>query len=70
MRPLVRLNAAAEGGVAIDPVCGMGVEEHGAAHTHVYRGRTYYFCSPGCRTAFQKDPAGSLQRGPKPMGGH
>jgi xanthine dehydrogenase accessory factor len=21
-----------------------------------YKGATYYFCAPGCRTAFEKDP--------------
>jgi len=43
-------------GVAKDPVCGMDVDERKASATSEYRGRTYYFCSKGCKTAFDKDP--------------
>ena len=25
-----------------------------------YEGQTYYFCCPGCRTAFEKDPTAYL----------
>ncbi|MBN2206897.1 MAG: heavy metal translocating P-type ATPase [Candidatus Aminicenantes bacterium] len=39
-----------------DPVCGMEVDETRAAGTSVYKGRTYYFCSLGCKAAFDKDP--------------
>jgi YHS domain-containing protein len=42
--------------MAIDPVCGMEVDEQSAAATYEYRGKTYYFCAPGCRSAFEKDP--------------
>lgn len=45
----------AEGGV-LDPVCGMTVDPHTAKHRHDYKGRTYYFCSAGCRTKFAADP--------------
>lgn len=40
-----------------DPVCGMNVEESKAATTSLYEGRTYYFCSKGCQTKFQKEPS-------------
>jgi Cu+-exporting ATPase len=40
-----------------DPVCGMTVDPHTAAPRHVHRGRTYYFCSAGCRAKFAADPA-------------
>jgi len=43
-------------GRAIDPVCGMTVDPHTAKHRTGYRGRTYYFCSAGCRTRFDDDP--------------
>ncbi|MBI3978300.1 MAG: YHS domain-containing protein [Chloroflexi bacterium] len=43
--------------MAKDPVCGMTVQEHSAAGKSEYQGQTYYFCSPGCKTAFEKDPA-------------
>jgi YHS domain-containing protein len=40
-----------------DPVCRMSVEEAKAAATSVYQDRTYYFCSPICKAAFEKAPA-------------
>ena len=36
----------------IDPVCGMSVDEQSAAATSEYKGNTYYFCSKGCKVAF------------------
>lgn len=41
---------------AKDPVCGMLVEEESAAGTSTYKDQTYYFCSNGCKTAFDKEP--------------
>jgi Cu+-exporting ATPase len=40
----------------IDPVCGMTVDPHAAKHRHDHQGRTYYFCSAGCRAKFAADP--------------
>jgi P-type Cu+ transporter len=40
-----------------DPVCGMTVDPHKTPHRHEHGGRTYYFCSAGCRTRFSADPA-------------
>lgn len=42
--------------VAIDPVCGMEVDEASAQWTSEYEGKTYYFCSPGCKSAFDREP--------------
>ena len=42
--------------MAIDPVCGMDVEEATATETAEHDGKTYYFCSKGCRLDFQDDP--------------
>ena len=39
-----------------DPVCGMSVDEKKATNKSVYQGRTYYFCSPGCKQAFDQKP--------------
>jgi YHS domain-containing protein len=39
-----------------DPVCGMDVDPQQAAGTSEYKGKTYYFCSTGCKRAFDKDP--------------
>lgn len=41
---------------AVDPVCGMSVEIPTARHTSEYGGETHYFCGPGCKRAFEKDP--------------
>lgn len=40
----------------IDPVCGMQVDPKNAAGKSEYQGRTYYFCSLGCKQSFDKDP--------------
>jgi len=39
-----------------DPVCGMMVDEKSAKHTSSHGGRTFYFCSPGCKRTFDQDP--------------
>ncbi len=39
-----------------DPVCGMSVDEKKATNKSVYQGRTYYFCSLGCKKSFDKQP--------------
>lgn len=39
-----------------DPVCGMQVDEQHAAGQSEYEGRTYYFCSPNCKTRFDESP--------------
>ncbi len=40
----------------IDPVCGMQVDPSRAAGSSEQTGTTYYFCSPGCKTKFDKNP--------------
>jgi YHS domain-containing protein len=42
--------------MAKDPVCGMDVDPAQAAGQSQYQGQTYYFCSPGCKRAFDKEP--------------
>jgi len=42
--------------MAKDPVCGMDVKEKEAAATSKYKGKTYYFCAPGCKKAFDANP--------------
>jgi YHS domain-containing protein len=48
--------------MAIDPVCGMQVDEKSAAATYEYQGKTYYFCAPGCKAAFSKEPEKYLHK--------
>jgi YHS domain-containing protein len=42
--------------MAKDPVCNMEVDEKTAPAKYEYKGKVYYFCAPGCKTAFEKDP--------------
>ena len=53
---------------AIDPVCGMTVDTANPRGKSEYKGKTYYFCCPGCVTKFQADPEKYLQE-PKPAAG-
>jgi len=41
--------------MAKDLVCGMDVDEKTALRSE-YKGQTYYFCSPGCKRSFDKEP--------------
>lgn len=50
-------NGNAPGTPVKDPVCGMSVDPHTAAHRADHDGHPYYFCSAGCRTKFVADPA-------------
>jgi YHS domain-containing protein len=42
--------------MATDPACKMVIEESKAAGTATYQGKTYYFCAPGCKKAFEQNP--------------
>lgn len=39
-----------------DPVCGMQITPQTAEATAEYEGRTYYFCSIGCKEDFVSNP--------------
>ena len=60
---------------AIDPVCLMEVDTDNPPGGHSeYQGTDYYFCGPGCKVAFDRDPEHVLSgEGVVPMehdGGH
>jgi YHS domain-containing protein len=42
--------------MAIDPICKMTVDEKAAKFKSEYKGKTYYFCAPGCKKAFDENP--------------
>jgi Cu+-exporting ATPase len=42
--------------MAKDPVCGMEVDEAKAAGSSTHSGKTYYFCSDGCKKGFDANP--------------
>ena len=39
-----------------DPVCGMQVDPGKAAGHTQHQGKTYYFCSAGCKRKFEENP--------------
>ncbi|NWF87123.1 YHS domain-containing protein [Candidatus Bathyarchaeota archaeon] len=43
-------------GTAKDPVCGMSVNEKTSKHKTEFRGKTYYFCTSACESAFNQNP--------------
>jgi Cu+-exporting ATPase len=51
---------------AKDPVCGMTVDPATAKQRAEHAGKTYYFCSAGCRAKFASDPAKYLEPAPTP----
>jgi YHS domain-containing protein len=49
----------------------MEVDEKTATIKSEYKGQTYYFCAPGCKASFDKDPEKYLSNGSDPAGhGH
>ncbi len=42
--------------MAKDPVCTMEVDENSAEDKSDYEGKTYFFCSPSCKKAFDDNP--------------
>ena len=42
--------------MAVDPVCGMDVDEGKAQWKSEYKGKTYYFCAHGCKIKFDEAP--------------
>src|SRR3989442_2360715 len=46
----------------------MTVDEKSAPATAVHNGTTYYFCAPGCKRTFEKDPEAVLKGGLQGMG--
>ena len=49
---------------ATDPVCGMRVDRQLTQQRADHAGRTYFFCSAGCRTEFQAAPHRYAQHTP------
>jgi P-type Cu+ transporter len=63
-RYLAKAAAPVSAAKARDPVCGMSVDPATAKHRVEHAGQTFYFCSPGCRTKFESDPARYLDKKP------
>jgi P-type Cu+ transporter len=50
-----------------DPVCKMKVDPKTAKLTYAWEGKTYYFCSPGCKSKFEAAPERFLGGGRSAM---
>ena len=46
-----------------DPVCGMMVDPKTRLVNRSIMGKTYYFCSPGCKKDFDKEPEKYVKAG-------
>ena len=49
--------------MAKDLVCGMDIDEKEAAATSTHKGKTYYFCAPGCKKTFDENPEKYAEKG-------
>jgi YHS domain-containing protein len=56
--------------INIDPVCGMEVDPVTAAGQSEYQGQTYYFCSAGCKDAFDRNPESYIGSTPGDVAPH
>ncbi len=57
----IPLLSRGRGETATDPVCHMDVDvKSPRGGTHDHDGQTYYFCAPGCRVAFSREPEAYL----------
>ena len=54
-RPIAELPVLSK--TARDPICGMTVDTISTKYKSEYAGDVYYFCCPGCKHTFEKDPA-------------
>jgi len=58
---LVSRHAVPLEAMAVDPVCGIHVDERAAQpieqYTADYNGETFYFCSEDCKNVFDESPA-------------
>ena len=48
--------------MVIDPVCKMKIDEKTAKFKSDYQEKTYYFCAPGCKKAFDNNPEKYLKK--------
>jgi len=46
----------------VDPVCGMTVDPKTTDLSSEWDGKTYWFCSPGCKRRFEANPTEYLRQ--------
>jgi YHS domain-containing protein len=54
--------------IVIDPVCKMKVDEKTCKYKSEYKGKTYYFCAPGCKMDFDDHPEQYVEESGKSEG--
>jgi YHS domain-containing protein len=42
--------------MVLDVVCNMEIDEKTAKSKSEYKGKMYYFCAPGCKQKFDRNP--------------
>ena len=55
--------------MAIDPICKMEVDEKTAQYKSEYKGKTYFFCAPGCKKKFDENPEKYVDESAESEGG-
>lgn len=50
--------------MTVDPVCGMTMDEKTAKFKSSHMGKTYYFCSAGCKENFVENPEKYVDKDP------
>lgn len=56
--------------MAKDPVCGMQVDKKNPAGKSEYKGKIYFFCSPGCKESFEEEPDKYINKDEVDSGSH
>lgn len=56
--------------MAKDPVCAMQVDVRTPAATSEYKGKTYYFCTVGCKEKFDRNPEDYIEQEQADAGHH
>ncbi len=59
--PTQYLTKETPSGEAIDPICGMTVDIASVKYMSEYEGQFIYFCTPGCKLSFDKEPEKYLE---------
>jgi YHS domain-containing protein len=53
--------------MVVDPVCKMEVEDTDAAQSVEFQGTDYFFCSPTCKEAFEREPTKYVKTAETPL---
>jgi YHS domain-containing protein len=60
---IIRIKGMVDNIMAVDPVCGMKVDESKTKYVSEFEGKKYYFCCGHCKEEFDKNPHKYLHSG-------